>query len=213
MAKLLNGILGRGAGKISGVVMSHWKGISYARGYAIPANPSTEPQKAQRKKIRIGVALGKALVGQVLKPYWNKFARDMSGYNRWISENINVFTDPMSYSQVKMCVGQLWGVPTGSGSATNGSVIFSWTGSDIGNNGSSTDKVYAIAYSPVSRLYYFAAAPVARAMETIGIPVDVGEFGNILHIWAWAAKYSSTSPTLLELVSESKHVAQEYTWL
>jgi hypothetical protein len=50
MAKILNGILGGGRGKVAGVVMGIWKGISYLKAYAVPSNPNTVPQQQQRTK-------------------------------------------------------------------------------------------------------------------------------------------------------------------
>ena len=50
MAKLFTGILGSGRGKVANVVMGRWKGIDYIRAYAVPANPRTQPQVANRNK-------------------------------------------------------------------------------------------------------------------------------------------------------------------
>lgn len=50
MAKLFTGILGGGRGKVASVIMGRWKGINYIRAYAIPANPRTDAQVANRNK-------------------------------------------------------------------------------------------------------------------------------------------------------------------
>lgn len=48
MARISNGILGGGRGKVGSVIMGRWKGIDYLRAYAVPANPRTPSQVGVR---------------------------------------------------------------------------------------------------------------------------------------------------------------------
>ena len=76
---------------------SIWKGRNYIRGYAIPSNPQTTAQVAQREKFAVAVAAWQALPAEAVdgetapelgKDYWNLFSATcvpaMSGFNAYV---------------------------------------------------------------------------------------------------------------------------------
>jgi hypothetical protein len=205
MGILRSGILGHLSGKTAGVVGGKWKDKSYIREYVIPANPNTTPQQAQRSKFTLCVAFAKALVGQVFNVYVDKFEKSMSGFNRFISSNVALFDGTTDYPVVKITQGKLWPIVITNVGSTGGALLIAWIGTLIGNNGSVNDNIYAAAYDTTTGLWYFPASEVARSVQAITITPGAGGVGHTFQCYAWAAKYSLTSPTLLEMVSNSDH--------
>lgn len=203
MGKLRSGILGHLSGKVAGVVGSRWKDQSTLREYVIPANPNTTPQQTQRGLMRGAVGFCKALVGPVFNVYVDKFQRSMSGFNYFISQNIAHMSAPDPFPLIKVVWGKLWGLTITTVVKATTVVTISWLSSSYGNNGAATDKVYAALLDGSTGLWYFPSAEVARSANSIAITVPSALNPAYLLTYTWAAKYSLTSPTLLEMVSDS----------
>ena len=206
MGVIRAGILSTVSGKVAGVVGGKWKDKSYLREWVRPANPNTTPQQVQRGKMSVGVAFAKALTGQVFNKYTDKFERSMTGFNRFIKDNMALFLSPITYASVKMTNGKLWGIPTASISCSALTATISWTPSDLGNNGSATDMIYSVGYDETTGLWYFQTTEKARSLGASAIHVPASAVGHTLAVYAWTAKYSSTSPTLLEMISNSMYL-------
>lgn len=94
MGILRRGILGGFSGKVANVVGSSWKGIAVMKSLPLSvANPRTAPQVAQRNRFSNVVAFAIAILGTVIKPLWDRFAQGQSGFNAFISENIDLFVN------------------------------------------------------------------------------------------------------------------------
>lgn len=92
MAKIPNGILGGVSGKIGGVIGSSWKGINVVKTRPLSvANPRTVPQVAQREKFTGVTKFASNILADFIKPYWDRFAVKQSGYNAFVSKNVEVF--------------------------------------------------------------------------------------------------------------------------
>jgi hypothetical protein len=92
MGKIKQGILGGFSGKVAGVVGSSWKGINVMRAMPISvANPRTTPQVNQRNKFSQSILFASQILSTIIKPLWDRFAVQMSGYNAFIADNINNF--------------------------------------------------------------------------------------------------------------------------
>ena len=90
MAIIKRGILGGFSNKIGNVVGTSWKGISVMR--SLPQsvhNPKTELQEEQRTNFAVASKLGSQLLDAVIKPFWDKRAIRMSGYNLWVQKNLD----------------------------------------------------------------------------------------------------------------------------
>ena len=86
MVKWYSTLFSDGRGKLGNqVVFSNWKGRPYMRAYALPANPNTLKQQAQRACHTKGVASYQTNVGgdATKKGLWNELAltRQISGFN------------------------------------------------------------------------------------------------------------------------------------
>jgi len=94
MGILKQGILGGFSGKVANVVGSSWKGIAVIKAKPLSvANPKTASQVAQRSKFANCVAFAQAILSSVIKPLWDRFASKQSGFNAFISANIDLFAD------------------------------------------------------------------------------------------------------------------------
>lgn len=92
MARLKRGILGGGSGKVGNIVMTSWKGIDVARTQPINvANPKTAAQQTQRNSFASAVAFAQRILTNVIKPQWDRFVQEQSGFNAWISANVSEF--------------------------------------------------------------------------------------------------------------------------
>lgn len=94
MAIIKRGILGGFSNKIGNVVGTSWKGISVMR--SLPQsvhNPKTEAQEQQRTNFAVASKLGSQLLDSVIKPFWDKKAIRMSGYNLWVQKNLEVWKE------------------------------------------------------------------------------------------------------------------------
>jgi hypothetical protein len=203
MAVLRSGILGRASGKVAGIVGAHWKDRSYVREYVIPSNPNTTLQQVRRLAMRGVVATGKPLVGQIFNKYVDKFQKSMSGFNWFVKENIAGFVGEPDFLAFKLSAGPLYpATPLGAQYNVN-KITITWQGNAYGNNGRPDDKVFACAFYGGSGVWYFAAAEVARYAGTIDVAMPTGLNVTYMFPYLIAAKYSLTSPTLLEMISNS----------
>jgi len=92
MGVIKQGILGGFSGKVAGVVGSSWKGIAVIKALPLSvANPKTAAQIAQRGRFSNVVSFGVLILATVLKPLWDRFAQQMSGFNDFIKTNIDLF--------------------------------------------------------------------------------------------------------------------------
>lgn len=203
MAVIRAGILSRISGKVAGVVGGSWKDKAYIREYVIPANPNTNPQQIQRGLMSSCVALAKACVGPVFNQYTDKSERSMSGFNRFIKDNIKYCIDPREYGNIIMTNGKLWRPTTLAATLAGTTLTLLFDGATLGNNGAADDKIYAAAYDSMSEVWFFPAAEVDRSVGTVDVTVSAGVVAANLYCYLWAAQYSPTSPTLLQLISNS----------
>jgi hypothetical protein len=140
MAKLLSGILGPVRGKVAGVVGGSWKGRNYIRSYAVPTPTNTTAQSNQRTDFAVAVAAAKYFVTSVFNPYYDKFLSGLSGYNKFIKENIADVVSHATLALPKVTSGPLY---AGSALAcafleSNGTGTITW-GDEHGVDGADTD--------------------------------------------------------------------------
>ena len=211
MGVILNGILGGVSGRVAGVVGGRWKDKQYLRRYAMPANPNTTAQQGQRNKMKYGVAFIKATIGSVANVYVDKFQRSMSGFNYTIQQNMASWALPVVFANVKLVFGKLWAPQTVAAASNIAHISITFSGTSIGNNGATTDKIYAAAFDETLKLWYFPAAEVNRSVGTISIALSSVNETHNMHCYCWAAKRSLTSATLIEMVSDSVYATCVYS--
>ena len=200
MAKLFNGILGAPSGKVGGVVAGSWKDKSYIRAYSVPANPNTPAQQAQRDKFRKCVNFAKLLIGQVFNVYTDQFLKSMSGYNYFISRNIDNFADPVNYAAIKITEGKLFmpQILSVEEDPANDAVAVQFS-TENGSNGVSADEVYGAVYNVTTGVMRFALAPSRRDSGSLAFALPM-EAGDKVVTYIFAAKKTGT---VIDMISDS----------
>jgi len=88
MAKIKQGILGGFSGKIAGIVGTSWKGRAVMKALPLSvANPETEGQVSQRTSFSLISVLASLLLTWVVRPVYNPIAGNITGSNRYTSQN------------------------------------------------------------------------------------------------------------------------------
>lgn len=92
MGVIKRGILGGFSNKIANVVGSSWKGIATMRSLPLSvANPRTTLQVSNRNSFTYFSKIGSALLGSVVQPLLNRDAKYMSGFNKFIKLNKDIY--------------------------------------------------------------------------------------------------------------------------
>lgn len=196
MGKIQAGILSKVSGKIAGVVGADWKGIAYLRAFTKPANPNTAAQQTQRTKFSDCVAFAIPILGQVLQEYMDPFVKGMSAYNDFIKYNIAEFDGSPNWGLIKLTRGTLSHciINTANYSST---VITITYDEDIGNNGLSSDKVFALAQHQPTKIFYFCSAEQLRSSGTITITVPSGLTATDFECWIITSRLVGTKRTMV----------------
>jgi len=167
-------------------------------------SPQTVAQTAQRDSMSACVAFAKTLVGPVFNAYTDKFQKSMSGFNRFIKDNILEFDGDVDYSALVLTSGTLFSnaITNAGYNAGTGVVIIQWE-EDIGNNGDLTDKVFAAAYDKVTGDWAFPVAEVTRDDELIQCTLPIGLTATNIQCWMWSIRKSGN---IVLLISNSAYL-------
>ena len=171
MARLEQGILGGIRGKIGNVVGSAWKGIAVIKTKPLSvANPQTAAQVAQRTKFSNVVAFAKVILASIIKPLWDRFQTGQSGYNAFISENIDLFAsalpDPGTTLVISKGVMEKTEIDSVDTADASANVTFNWTDDSGEGFKLATDKAYLVATRDDTEEIIFEAGDAVRSDET-----------------------------------------------
>jgi hypothetical protein len=168
MARLTQGILGGISGTIGNVVGSSWKGIAIIKSKPLSvSNPKTSGQIAQRAKMSYIVAFARVILAGIIKPLWDRFATQASGYNEFVSQNISLFeaATPSPIADLIISKGQMSAVNPTTINASDGSqsaqVTFITTLPD--SYSLTTDEVYVVLINESNGDVSFVSAEDTRA--------------------------------------------------
>ena len=188
MARLSQGILGGISGTIGNVVGSSWKGIAIVKTKPLSvANPKTAGQIRQRTKMSNAVSFAKLILASTIKPMWDRFAQQASGYNDFISENISLFTDamPNPANQLVISKGQMLAVDPNSLGGNAGATIVPFGFPDDLPDALSLadDDVYVVLVNETQGIVGFSSAQVERSDSgssvTLREPLVSGDVLNL----------------------------------
>jgi len=174
MGVILQGILGGFSGKVGPVVGGKWKDIDYMRSYVIPSNPNTASQQAVRTTFALLVQNARSVLTTICQPFIDPFQSAMSGFNRFIQMNYDVFAaaDKLT-SASKVTEGTLTGNDISSATYDDPGATISWT-ENTGGNVESTDYMLGAVYDEGEQMIYVSTTPVARSVGTISVPIPGG---------------------------------------
>lgn len=150
MGVIKRGILGGFSGRVAGVVGSSWKGIAYMKALPLSvANPKTAAQTAQRTAFAYAVSIATQINSGFIKPMWDRFAVQMSGYNDFVGTNVKAYkgSDDIPAANFIGSKGKIAATPIDSVSYNSETRDLALTWTDDTGEGLKlgTDVVYAFA--------------------------------------------------------------------
>jgi hypothetical protein len=168
MAIINQGILAGLSGKIGSVVGSSWKGIPVLRTKALSvANPRTSGQIGQRNAFTQAVQVATILLSDLIIPLWNRFSVKMSGYNSFVSKNIDVFKGGFSANYANFCIsqGKMAATPITSCtiSSTTGNITINWTDDSGSGYKLASDKPHFVVMDVAGNVVGFDLGAVRRS--------------------------------------------------
>lgn len=187
MAIIKQGILGGIQNKIGNVVGTSWKGIAVLKSMPISvANPRTAPQVAQRSRFANTVAFATAILAEVIKPLWDRFAQRKSGYNSFVQTNIIYFSDEGLDipSGLVISKGQMTATPLLSVTAnsTSGQLTVTWP-NDAGEGfKQGNDTAFIVVAGPKGNNAQGFDTGVLRSSQTATVSADLTS-GTTYSVW------------------------------
>lgn len=192
----LNGIIGKGTGKLGSSVFAISGGEQVVREYnPVVSNPNTEAQVAQRAKLKLMSQLGAALAPTL------GFAKKglVSARNQFVSKNIELAT--YSGNQAVVDVADLQLTPSTIGfpaiEATTGGV----GAIDVQLSSAAAADIKRVAYfvyrqNEASQLEYVASKIVTEAGEGRTFPGSFNGITGDFVVYAYGIKDNSVNATL-----------------
>jgi hypothetical protein len=175
MAIIKRGILGGFQKKIGNVVGSNWKGIDVMRTLPVSvANPRTAKQVEARTKFGTISKVASKLLGDIIKPLWDRFAQYQSGYNAFIKANIGAVgpSGNIAMNQIVIANGKMEATPISvtSGAGTSGPFTFTWTDDSGDGFKLATDQLYIVLADVNFQNVETIPAAAIRSDGTVTVP-------------------------------------------
>lgn len=193
MARLDQGLLGGYSGKLGTTVGATWKGINVVRTYQPNvANPNTKLQRDHRYKFREIAQLGSFFLAGMVKPFWDKAAKKMSGYNAFVSMNAQAMRDDLQFNPMNFVIGNgQMGHPDGDAtlSEESNSIVLGWAKDEKVLYGQPTDKLYAIAFNYVGEPIGYSLGEYTRKDAQAAIVlIENADTSEAILCWAWLSE-------------------------
>lgn len=189
MGKLVGGPYGQMSGKTGDLVGGSWKGIATIKRYQPKvSNPRTATQIAQRTKMANVVAFAQAILASVVKPCWDRFQSQQSGFNAFVSRNIANFDSniPSNFNTLVTSSGKMDATPIASITATKlqKNLVVTWL-NDAGQGFKlATDKAFVVVIQQDNGYVKGFATNVARSALSATVAVDNNfEVDDIAHAY------------------------------
>lgn len=150
MGIIKRGILGGFSGKVANIVGTSWKGRAVMKSLPLSvANPKTAGQVRQRTKFSAISKYASSINSSWIKPLWDRFAGNISGYNDFVSVNIVYVSElgVIDYADLQMSKGDLYNPSISSiqGNQVGSNLIDVTFPVSNGSNGLATDIAYVVA--------------------------------------------------------------------
>ena len=209
MARLDQGLLGGYSGKLGTTVGATWKGINVVRTYQPNvANPNTKLQRDHRYKFREIAQLGSFFLASMVKPFWDKSAKKMSGYNAFVSLNARAMKDSLQFDPMKFIIGngQMGHTECQVGLfETVNRIDISWDPSNQVLYGKPTDELYVVAFNYVGEPIAYSLGEYERSDSTAQIDLIEGaDASEAIVCWAWLSedRLNQSITRRMELVAQ-----------
>lgn len=193
MARLDQGLLGGYSGKLGTTVGATWKGINVIRTYQPNvANPNTQLQSDHRNKFREIAQLGSFFLASMVKPFWDKGAKKMSGYNAFVSMNTKAMRDELQFDPLKFIIGNgQMGHPTYEVSleSEENRLDIGWDKDEQVLYGQPTDELFVIAFNYVGEPIGYSLGEVKRSETLVRIDlVEGADASEAIMCVAWLSE-------------------------
>lgn len=193
MARLDQGLLGGYSGKLGTTVGATWKGINVVRTYQPNvANPNTQLQRDHRYKFREIAQLGSFFLASMVKPFWDKAAKQMSGYNAFVSLNARAMRDSKEFDPMKFIIGngQMGLVDfTFELLSSSGEIDIQWNPDKPVLYGQPTDKLYVIVFNYVGEPIGYSLGEAQRTEGDFNISLfDDVDTSEAIVCLAWLSE-------------------------
>jgi hypothetical protein len=198
MGKINQGILGGLSGKLGPVVGGSWKGINYLRSKPTSvSNPNTTAQQNQRTKFSAAVSAAQALLGNIIQVLWNPIAQGMSGYNRFMSVNIENFdnTGVLNYGAFRTTIGPLLesGATALVVDASTNQVKMLFTNNAGTGNALAGDECNIVAYNASQDYWLSNRGANVRSDGEAELSDSAMQVGDVMHVWVSFTRAGNTS--------------------
>jgi hypothetical protein len=189
MGTIKQGILGGVSGKVAGIVGTSWKGIAVIKAMPLSvANPQTAGQVEQRSNFGAVVIIASFLLASVIKPLWDRFASAMSGYNAFVSANVDKFTAGVltSFSTFQISTGKMAATAGNSVSGSNNSGMagVAWTSGAGQGYKLASDLGYIVIYNETQDVWSICATNPLRSAEAVQVTLNTASHtSDKLHLY------------------------------
>ena len=209
MARLDQGLLGGYSGKLGTTVGATWKGINVVRTYQPNvANPKTQAQTDQRQLFRDVTQFASFFLGNLVKPFWDRQAKQMSGFNAFVSANVKSMKETRGFNPQELIIGQ--------GRMGHADILFllpgsepvldlRWSSGTLPLFGKETDKIYVIAFNSADEPVGYSFGDIARTEGSLVIDLNEEyEGGEVWVAWAWLS-----DDGLVQSITNHEHVTTD----
>ena len=177
MGKIIGGILGNFSGKVGNVVGGSWKGIGTLRAYnPVVSNPKTNAQVNNRDRFSIITALASDILSTVIKPCWDRFAVQMSGYNYFCSVNRNCIdgAKEFAFDNFKLTSGKMLSIASLVHSMAGEDHKFTFSTACVDKFQQSTDLLYYAVINDKGVVVTSGGGIIARSVGSLTVKaIDV----------------------------------------
>lgn len=188
MAIIPQGILGGVKNKIGSVVGSSWKGIPVLKSKPLSvANPRTAGQVSQRDAFKLASEIGSQILASWIKPFWDRSASKMSGYNSWVKANVQFMAGGIiaDYSDLIMSNGKLTTADSIALIAddSSNSITITPTVGTLNQFSASSDIAQVVYYNATKDYWIVSGNLGNRSASPYTISDTVMATGDVLHVW------------------------------
>lgn len=177
MAVIKRGILGGFKGSVANVVGTSWKGRAVMKSKPLSvANPRTAGQVTQRNKFSAITSVASSMLPTWVKPLWDRFSGDISGYNNFVKTNIGYITSPTvlnlinwQFSKGNLFKDEIVSIEGKTVGSDEIQIVF--TG-DAGSNGLSSDLAYGQVIDATTGLLLGAGTAAVRGDGVVQVLLE-----------------------------------------
>ena len=180
MGRLDKGLLGGYTGKLGTTVGSTWKGINVVRTYQPNvANPRSDKQVEHRSLFSQVTEIGSLLLADVVKPLWDRNAKQMSGYNAFIQANMlaSAKTKKLTPEKFVLSKGRIGSTPL-SLNITESTLRVLWDYDTLPVFGKVSDMAFVIVFDGDMNILEYSASEVNREARYITFEHDGSLHGS-----------------------------------